>query len=145
MLINVTNHINVISKKDISIQNSKIKPISLNEDLYLIYKIENVTLVNSSREVWENKSKFNKSIITNKTEYNNIKEYNELETISDHIFTHIRPNTNEELGYYLAGLIEGDGYFGEQRFEIAFHENDTFFIGYGSVLNLKNKSQLDMF
>jgi hypothetical protein len=84
---------------------------------------------------------------------NNIKEYsdkiniyNEIETISDHISTHVKPNTNEELGYYLAGLIEGDGYFGYHRFEIAFHENDTFLayfikkeIGYGSVLNLKNK------
>ena len=40
MLINVTNHINVISQKNISIQNTKIKPISLNEDLYFIYKIE---------------------------------------------------------------------------------------------------------
>jgi hypothetical protein len=58
----------------------------------------------------------------------------------------VRPKTNEELGYYLAGLIEGNGYFGDHRFEIAFHENDTFLayfikkeIGYGSVLNLKDK------
>jgi len=149
MLINVTTYINVISKMDISIQNTKIKPISLNKDLYFIYKINGFSPlfpVNSSREVWENKTKSNKSIITNKIEYNNIKEYNELETISDHIFTHVRPNTNEELGYYLAGLIEGDGYFGEHLLEIAFHENDTFLayfikkeIGYGSVLNLRHK------
>jgi hypothetical protein len=54
MLINVTNHINAISKKDISIQNTKIKPISLNEDLYFIFKIDGfspLSPINSSREV----------------------------------------------------------------------------------------------
>jgi len=40
MLINVTNHINVISRKNISIHNTKIKPISLNEDLYFVFKID---------------------------------------------------------------------------------------------------------
>jgi hypothetical protein len=148
MLINVTNHINVINQKNISIQNTKINPISLNEDLYFIYKIEGLSPLspeNSTREKRDNKTKSNKSINT-KIEYSNLKGNNELETISDHIFTHVRPNTNEQFGYYLAGLIEGDGYFGEHRFEIAFHENDTFLayfikkeIGYGSVLKLKNK------
>ena len=27
-------------------------------------------------------------------------------------------------GYYLAGLIKGDGYIGERRIEIAFHKDD---------------------
>ena len=174
MLINVTNHINVISRKDhfqqIQNQNTKIKPISLNKDLYFIFKIDGfspLSSVNSSREVWGNHTKSNnefsnhkystlsdKSIIKKKIEYNSIKEYsgkatkvyNELETISDHIFTHVKPNSKEKLGYYLAGLIEGNGYLGEHRFEIAFHENDTFLayfikkeIGYGSVLKLKDK------
>jgi hypothetical protein len=39
----VTNHINVISSKNISIQNTKIKPISLNEDLYFIFKIDGLS------------------------------------------------------------------------------------------------------
>jgi hypothetical protein len=54
MLINVTNHINLISTKDISIQNTKVKPISLNKDLYFIFKIDGLSPlspVNSSREV----------------------------------------------------------------------------------------------
>jgi hypothetical protein len=66
--------------------------------------------------------------------------------ISDHLSKHKRPETDEEFGYYLAGLIEGDGYFGDHRFEIAFHEDDSFLayyikkrIGYGSVLKLKGK------
>lgn len=29
--------------------------------------------------------------------------------ISDHMSKHVRPETDEEFGYYLAGLIEGDG------------------------------------
>lgn len=66
--------------------------------------------------------------------------------ISDHLIKHEKPQNDEEFGYYLAGLIEGDGYFGDHRFEIAFNEKDTFLayfikkqIGYGSVLKLKNK------
>lgn len=52
MLINVTNHINVISRNNISINNTKIKPISLNKDLYFIFKIDGfspLSPVNSSR------------------------------------------------------------------------------------------------
>ena len=69
--------------------------------------------------------------------------------ISDHLPKHKRPYNDEEFGYYLAGLIEGDGYFGEHRFEIAFHIDDTFLayyikkrIGYGSVLKLKGKNSV---
>ena len=50
-----------------------------------------------------------------------------------------------ELGYYLAGLIEGDGHF-SARLEIIFHENDIATaqwikakIGYGSIYKVKNK------
>lgn len=46
--------------------------------------------------------------------------------ISDHLKKHKKPETEEEFCYYLAerGLIEGDGYFGERRIEIAFHIDD---------------------
>jgi hypothetical protein len=69
--------------------------------------------------------------------------------ISDHLNKHTRPKTDLEFGYYLAGLIEGDGNFGDHRFEIAFHKEDTFLayfikkqIGYGSVLKLKGKNSV---
>jgi len=69
--------------------------------------------------------------------------------ISDHLKKHIKPETDEEFGYYLAGLIEGDGYFGDKRFEIAFHMDDissAYYIkkriGYGSVLFLKNNNSV---
>ena len=32
--------------------------------------------------------------------------------ISDHLGPHLRFTNNEDFGHYLAGLIEGDGYFG---------------------------------
>lgn len=69
--------------------------------------------------------------------------------LSDHLKKHTKPKTVEELGYYLAGLIEGDGYIGESRIEIAFHMDDISsayylkkIIGYGSVLYLKGKNSV---
>jgi hypothetical protein len=66
--------------------------------------------------------------------------------VSIHLVKHKRPCTDEDLGYYLAGLIEGDGYVGERGFEILFHENDiqtAYYIkqviGYGSINKVKNK------
>lgn len=69
--------------------------------------------------------------------------------ISDHLIKHIKPLNDTEFGYYLAGLIEGDGYIGDKRIEIAFHMDDissAFYIkkriGYGSVLFLKGKNSV---
>jgi LAGLIDADG endonuclease len=60
--------------------------------------------------------------------------------ISDHMKKHVRPKTNIEFGYYLAGLIEGQGSFLDNSLEINFREEDTFLayfikkqIGFGSV------------
>ena len=174
IIINVTNHINMISKNNILIQNSKIKSISLSEDLYFLFKIEgfnsdfpiDISDIYSKDDgvkklyVKSTKSKFSNRkystlsqnpILTNQIEYDktyddSIDIHTNINTISDHISNHMKPKSSEDLGYYLAGLIEGDGYFGDHRFEIAFHENDTFLaffikkeIGYGSVLKFKNK------
>ena len=38
--------------------------------------------------------------------------------ISDHLNKYRKPESDEELGWYLAGLIESDGYCGENRLEI---------------------------
>lgn len=53
--------------------------------------------------------------------------------------------TESDFGYYLAGLIEGDGHFSE-RLEIIFHEEDIASaqfirtkIGYGSIYKVKDK------
>jgi LAGLIDADG endonuclease len=65
--------------------------------------------------------------------------------ISDHLTKSNKPKTEEELGYYLAGLIEGTGDFGENRLEIDFLIEDIKLaylikkeIGYGSILKTKN-------
>ena len=62
------------------------------------------------------------------------------------ISKHRKPINDIELEYYLAGLIEGDGYFGDRRLEIIFNEMDTPLagylqqrIGYGSVSKIKGK------
>jgi hypothetical protein len=62
--------------------------------------------------------------------------------ISDHLNKNNKPKTEEEFGYYLAGLIEGNGFFGVNNFEITFQKEDiklAYFIkkqiGYGSILN----------
>jgi hypothetical protein len=63
-----------------------------------------------------------------------------IEIISDHLLKHKYPQNDIEFGYYLAGLIEGDGNFGKDRLEIIFHENDISLayyikkrIGYGNI------------
>lgn len=69
--------------------------------------------------------------------------------ISDHLKNHNKPQNLNQLGYYLAGLIEGDGYIGNSRIEIAFHKDDiscAYYIkksiGYGSILHLKGKNSV---
>lgn len=74
---------------------------------------------------------------------------NILSPISDHMGKHKKPDNDNELGYYLAGLIEGDGYFGDKRLEIIFHESDASlaynikkWIGYGNIYKVKDKKAL---
>ena len=69
-----------------------------------------------------------------------------LPLISDHVANHKTNLTNEEFGYFLAGLIEGDGWFVKKELHIIFTENDAslaYFIkkriGYGSVYKIKDK------
>lgn len=66
--------------------------------------------------------------------------------VRSHVPTHRKPLTNEEFGYYLAGLIDGDGCFTEKSLLIAFSEKDTSlayylksYIAYGNVYKIKNK------
>lgn len=62
-------------------------------------------------------------------------------------FKGIRPSTQTDLGYYLAGLIEGDGHISSQnQIVITFHETDVslaYFlkekIGHGNIKKIKNK------
>lgn len=65
----------------------------------------------------------------------------------EHIKKHSKPINDEDFGYYLAGLIEGDGYIGKRSIEIAFHIDDinlAYFIkeriGYGNIIKYSHTS-----
>jgi hypothetical protein len=83
-----------------------------------------------------------KATAVTKNTYNS---YKKLAPISEHV-----PNkehlTENEFGYFLAGLIEGDGWFGNKQLHIMFAEEDTSLayyikkrVGYGNVYKIKDK------
>ena len=71
-----------------------------------------------------------------------------LNQISKHIPKHLKPLNNDQLGHYLAGLIDGDGHFSTiQQLVIVFSYPDAFLAYYlktalalGSVKKIKNKN-----
>lgn len=84
-----------------------------------------------------------KATAVTKNTYTN---YKNLPLISEHVPKHNNNLTDEELGQFLAGLIEGDGWFGNKELHIIFSEEDTslaYFIkkriGHGNVYKIKNK------
>lgn len=70
--------------------------------------------------------------------------YLNLPKISEHV---IKKNLNDlDFGYFLAGFIEGDGWFGFNQLHIIFSERDislAYFIkkriGYGNIYKIKDK------
>lgn len=72
--------------------------------------------------------------------------------ISHHVPKHLKPLNDEQLGYYLAGLIDGDGHFSKQsQLLITFHSNDAFLayylktrLGYGNVRKIKDKNAYNL-
>jgi len=76
---------------------------------------------------------------------NTYTSYSSLPKISEHI-TFLKQLSDEQFGYFLAGLIEGDGWFGKKNLHIIFSEDDISLayyikktIGYGNVYKIKNK------
>jgi hypothetical protein len=72
--------------------------------------------------------------------------YNSLPKISEHVPKHNSNLTDSDFGYFLAGLIEGDGWFGFNQLHIIFSERDISLaylikkrIGYGNVYKIKDK------
>ena len=71
-----------------------------------------------------------------------------VKNISNHVSKHLKPLNNEQLGHYLAGLIDGDGHFSKvQQLVITFSSSDAFLayyikkkLGYGTVKKIKNKN-----
>lgn len=77
---------------------------------------------------------------------NTYNKYTNLPKIPEHVPLHKRELNDEELGYYLAGLIEGDGWFGKKELHIIFAESDVSLayylkkrVGHGNVYKIKNK------
>lgn len=77
---------------------------------------------------------------------NTYNKYSDLPKVSEHVPDHNSNLNDEEFGYFLSGLIEGDGWFGKKELHIIFHESDislAYFIkkhiGHGNVYNIKNK------
>ena len=70
-----------------------------------------------------------------------------IKFISDHVPKHSKLKNDQEFGYYLAGLIDGDGHFSSaQQLVIVFSQPDLFLayylkekIGYGQVKKIKDK------
>ena len=84
-----------------------------------------------------------KNIFNNKSNYTS---YKNLPLILEHVPKHNSNLSDTDLGYFLAGLIEGDGWFGKKELHIIFNEKDitlAYFIkkriGYGNVYKIKNK------
>jgi hypothetical protein len=78
--------------------------------------------------------------------YSTYVKFSELPKISEHPPFNNKELTDLEFSFYLAGLIEGDGWFGDKTIHILFHESDSFLayyikkrIGYGNVYKVKDK------
>jgi len=72
--------------------------------------------------------------------------YTNLPLISEHVPKHNSNLKDTNFGYFLAGLIEGDGWFGKKELHILFSETDISLayyvkkrIGFGNVYKIKNK------
>ena len=71
-----------------------------------------------------------------------------IKKISVHVSKHIKPLNDEQLGHYLAGLIDGDGHFSKiKQLVIVFSISDEFLayylkarLGYGSVTRVKGNN-----
>ena len=94
---------------------------------------------------------FNKSISngTSETLRNEIVVNSEhVKSISKHVPKHLKPLNDEQLGHYLAGLIDGDGHFSNiPQLVIAFSLPDAFLAYYlkeklvnANVRKVKNKN-----
>lgn len=84
-----------------------------------------------------------KAMATVKNIYN---KFSNLPLISEHVPDHKANLSDEDFGYFLAGLIEGDGWFGKKQLHVIFAEGDASLayyikkkIGYGNVYKIKSK------
>ena len=85
---------------------------------------------------------------TSETLRDGIVDSEHVKIISDHVPKHLKPLNNEQLGHYLAGLIDGDGHFSKiKQLVIVFSFSDAFLayyikrkLAYGTVRKIKDKN-----
>jgi hypothetical protein len=84
-----------------------------------------------------------KATVSTKNTYNS---YSILPKISEHVPKHKSNLNSLDFGYFLAGLIEGDGWFGFNQLHIIFSDRDISLaylikkrIGYGNIYKIKDK------
>ena len=81
--------------------------------------------------------------VTSETLHDEIVVENEnVKSISVHVNKHIKPVNDDQFGYYLAGLIDGDGHFSsQQQLIIVFSDPDAFLAYYIKLsINIVSKS-----
>ena len=71
--------------------------------------------------------------------------------ICDHLGGHKQIKCKDQLGYYLAGLIEGGGHFSATKLEIPFHIKDKSaayrlrrYLGFGQINSYNRKQLIEM-
>ena len=70
-----------------------------------------------------------------------------LKLISIHVPKHLKPLNDNQLGHYLAGLIDGDGHFNNKQLVLTLNIKDISLayyikstIGYGNIYKVKKKN-----
>ena len=95
-----------------------------------------------------NKCSSNTSLYESTSE--TLRDKSVIKNISVHVPTHLKPISDTDFGHYLAGLIDGDGYFSNTpQLVIAFNALDASLayyikgkIGFGNVYKVKNKKAI---
>lgn len=102
--------------------------------------LKNKNLLGQSARNFSNNTNATASI---KNTYNT---YKILPKISEHVNKHKSKLNELEFGYFLSGLIEGDGWFGLNQLHIIFSDRDVSLaylikkrIGYGNIYKIKDK------
>lgn len=78
-----------------------------------------------SSESGQSAGNFSFSTMATAATKNTYNKYTSLPKISEHVGEHKSNLNDHEFGSFLAGLIEGDGWFGKKQLYIIFSENDT--------------------
>jgi len=95
------------------------------------------SILNDTVKKLEQRSKSAGNILTIKNETSEtlrdgvVVNSENVKRISDHVSKHLKPLNNEQLGYYLAGLIDGDGHFSKaEQLVLVFSSPDAFLAYY---------------